>query len=68
MRTSPNLSASLHWVQGELAQSLQRVRSLIEQRIEAPEDPLPLKQAVVELHQVRGTAAMIQFRILGDKS
>lgn len=60
MQTTPNLSASLHWVQGELAQSLQRVRSLIEQRIEAPEDPAPLKLAVVELHQVRGTAAMIQ--------
>jgi chemosensory pili system protein ChpA (sensor histidine kinase/response regulator) len=57
---TPNPLSSLHWVQGELAQSLTRARTLIEQHMEAPKNQLPLQQAVVELHQVRGTAAMIQ--------
>ena len=60
MSTNPSLLSSLHWVQGELAQSLTRVRTLIEQHMEAPANQLPLQQAVVELHQVRGTASMIQ--------
>ena len=60
MSANPSLASSLHWVQGELAQSLTRVRALIEQHMEAPESQLPLQQAVVELHQVRGTASMIQ--------
>ncbi|HEU5282462.1 MAG TPA: Hpt domain-containing protein, partial [Burkholderiales bacterium] len=53
--------SSLHWVQGELAQSLNRVRTLLEQHMETPTNQLPLQQAVVELHQVRGTASMMQF-------
>ena len=61
MSANPNLMSSLHWVQGELAQSLNRVRTLIEQHMESsPNNQLPLQQAVVELHQVRGTASMIQ--------
>ena len=60
MSANPNLLASLHWVQGELAQSLTRVRTLVEQHMETPANQLPLQQAVVELHQVRGTASMIQ--------
>jgi chemosensory pili system protein ChpA (sensor histidine kinase/response regulator) len=59
--SNPNLLSSLHWVQGELAQSLGRVRTLVEQHMESsPDNQLPLQQAVVELHQVRGTASMIQ--------
>lgn len=60
MSANPSLLSSLHWVQGELVQSLTRVRTLIEQHMEAPDSQLPLQQAVVELHQVRGTASMIQ--------
>jgi chemosensory pili system protein ChpA (sensor histidine kinase/response regulator) len=61
MSANPNLLSSLHWVQGELAQSLTRVRTLVETHMESsPDNQLPLQQAVVELHQVRGTASMIQ--------
>jgi len=61
MSANPDLRSNLHWVQGELAQSLARVRALIEQHMESsPDNQLPLQQAVVELHQVRGTASMIQ--------
>ncbi|HUS24972.1 MAG TPA: Hpt domain-containing protein [Candidatus Binatia bacterium] len=60
MSAHPNLMSSLHWVQAELGQSLHRVRTQIEQYMEAPANSLPLQQAIVELHQVRGTAAMIQ--------
>ncbi|MGH8443374.1 MAG: Hpt domain-containing protein [Nevskiaceae bacterium] len=62
MSASPSgAQSSLHWVQGELAQSLNRVRTLLEQHMETPANQLPLQQAVVELHQVRGTASMMQF-------
>lgn len=61
MSANPNPQSSLHWVQGELAQSLNRVRTLLEQHMETPGNQLPLQQAVVELHQVRGTASMMQF-------
>ena len=50
----------LHWVRGELDQSLSRARALIENHSEKPGDGLLLQQAYVELHQVRGTASMIQ--------
>jgi chemosensory pili system protein ChpA (sensor histidine kinase/response regulator) len=60
MSANPDISTNLHWVQGELVQSLSRVRGFIEQHMETPASPLPLQQAVVELHQVRGTADMIQ--------
>ena len=56
----PQLASSLHWVRGELEQSVTRARSLIEQYIENDTDGLPLQQAYVELHQVRGTATMIR--------
>lgn len=56
----PSLAGGLHWIRGELDQSLSRARALIEQYLDSPEDQLPLQQAAVELHQVRGTAAMIQ--------
>ena len=54
------ITNGLQWVRGELDQSLARARGLIEQYIENPKDMLPLQQAFVELHQMRGTAAMIQ--------
>lgn len=60
VQSRPSLAGGLHWVRGELDQSLARARGLIEQYMDAPEDQLPLQQAAVELHQVRGTAAMIQ--------
>ncbi|HEY0974207.1 MAG TPA: Hpt domain-containing protein [Solimonas sp.] len=56
----PQLANGLHWVRGELEQSITRARSLIEQYIENDAEPLPLQQAYVELHTVRGTSAMIQ--------
>ncbi|WP_020648541.1 hybrid sensor histidine kinase/response regulator [Solimonas variicoloris] len=59
-RLKPAAFSGLHWVRGELDQSVARARSLIEQHVENPADPLPLQQAYVELHQVRGTAAMIR--------
>ena len=59
-RLKPTAVSGLHWVRGELDQSVARARSLIEQHVENPGEPLPLQQAYVELHQVRGTAAMIR--------
>jgi len=59
-RLRPNIANGLHWVRGEIEQSLSRVRTLVEQHAENASDPLPLQQAFVELHQVRGTAGMIQ--------
>ncbi|HEX4894755.1 MAG TPA: Hpt domain-containing protein [Solimonas sp.] len=56
----PQLVNGLHWVRGELEQSVSRARALIEQHAENGGDALPLQQAFVELHQVRGTSAMIQ--------
>jgi chemosensory pili system protein ChpA (sensor histidine kinase/response regulator) len=56
----PQLASGLQWVRGELEQSVVRARSLIEQHIEDPGDAMPLEQAFVELHQVRGTATMIR--------
>jgi chemosensory pili system protein ChpA (sensor histidine kinase/response regulator) len=56
----PQLANGLRWVRGELEQSIGRARGLIEQHVENGDDPLPLQQALNELHQVRGTAAMIQ--------
>ena len=56
----PQLANGLHWVRGELEQSITRARSLIEQFVENNADPMPLQQAYVELHTVRGTSAMIQ--------
>src|SRR3546814_3982724 len=57
---SSDVCSSDLWVRGELDQSVTRARSLIEQHLDNPDDPLPLQQAYVELHQVRGTAAMIR--------
>lgn len=59
-RLKPTPISGLHWVRGELDQSVARARALIEQHVENPDEPLPLQQAYVELHQVRGTAAMIR--------
>ena len=53
-------NSGLHWVRAEFDQSLTRARTLIEYHIENPEDLLPLQQALVELHSLRGTASMIQ--------
>ncbi len=65
-RLRPNVVNGLHWVRGEIEQSLSRVRALIEQYIESPTDALPLQQSFVELHQVRGTAGMIQCHGLAE--
>lgn len=65
-RLRPNVVNGLHWVRGEIEQSLSRVRALIEQYIESPNDALPLQQSFVELHQVRGTAGMIQCHGLAE--
>jgi chemosensory pili system protein ChpA (sensor histidine kinase/response regulator) len=51
---------ALQWVKGELDQSVLRVRQAIEAYLENTQDPLPLQRAVVELHQVRGTLAMVR--------
>lgn len=59
-RLRANTANGLHWVRGEIEQSLTRVRTLVEQHAEGSTDPLPMQQAFVELHQVRGTAGMIQ--------
>jgi chemosensory pili system protein ChpA (sensor histidine kinase/response regulator) len=56
----PLIGNGLHWVRHEFDQSLTRARTLIEYHIENPADLLPLQQALVELHTVRGTANMIQ--------
>jgi len=53
-------SNGLHWVRAEFDQSLTRARTLIEFHVENSEDMLPLQQALVELHTLRGTASMIQ--------
>lgn len=53
-------NSGLHWVRTEFDQSLTRARTLIEYHIDNPEDLLPLQQALVELHSLRGTASMIQ--------
>ncbi len=53
-------NSGLHWVRSEFDQSLTRARTLIEYHIENADDMLPLQQALVELHTLRGTASMIQ--------
>ena len=62
MTSDPRISLNngLQWVRSEFDQSLTRARTLIEHHIENPEDMLPLQQALVELHTLRGTASMIQ--------
>ncbi|MEW6166806.1 MAG: Hpt domain-containing protein [Pseudomonadota bacterium] len=59
-RPRPQLIAGIHWVRGEIEQSLARARALIDHYAESGGEALQLQQAYVELHQVRGTAAMIQ--------
>src|SRR3546814_8059754 len=58
-RLKPVTVNGLHWVRGELDQSVTRARSLIEQHHENPDDPLQQQKAYVELHQVSGTAEQI---------
>ena len=50
----------LYWVEAEFEQSFKRARALIEQAIENPGERAGLHQAAVELHQVAGTATMVQ--------
>ncbi|MEQ1438661.1 Hpt domain-containing protein [Fontimonas sp. SYSU GA230001] len=59
-RQRPQLIAGIHWVRGEIEQSIARARGLIDHYAESGGDPLQLQQAYNELDQVRGTAAMIQ--------
>ncbi len=55
-----DVSNSLHWLRGELEQSLARVRDHIEQSMERDDADLLLQKCVVELHQIRGIATVIQ--------
>ncbi|HEY1076645.1 MAG TPA: hypothetical protein VGE51_08135, partial [Fontimonas sp.] len=59
-RQELQVSAGIHWVRGEIEQSITRARTLIDHYAESGGNPLQLQQAYLELHQVRGTAAMIQ--------
>lgn len=59
-RQRPQLIAGIHWVRGEIEQSIARARGLIDHYAESGGDALQLQQAYTELDQVRGSAAMIQ--------
>jgi chemosensory pili system protein ChpA (sensor histidine kinase/response regulator) len=50
----------LRWTRTELDQNLARARQLIEQSLESRSDPLPLQDAAALLHEVRGSANLIQ--------
>jgi chemosensory pili system protein ChpA (sensor histidine kinase/response regulator) len=56
----PHMANGLHWVRGEIEQSLNRARGALEQYLEAPEDTVHLDVAAEELRLVRGTVGMIQ--------
>ena len=56
----PQIANGLHWVRGEIEQSLSRARGALEQYLEYPEDTHHLDVAAEELHLVRGTVGMIQ--------
>lgn len=59
-RFSDHVPAGLLAVRGELDESLDRARRGFEQYVESPEDASPLHHAALELHQIRGTASIIQ--------
>jgi len=50
----------LHWLRAELDLSLGRVRDNIDQSLERGDDELLLQKCVVELHQIRGIATVVQ--------
>lgn len=56
----PQIANGLHWVRGEIEQSLNRARGALEQYLEAPEETQHLDVAAEELRLVRGTVGMIQ--------
>ena len=56
----PQVANGLHWVRGEIEQSLSRARGALEQYLEAPEETQHLDVAAEELRLVRGTVGMIQ--------
>ncbi|MDB5977770.1 MAG: putative histidine kinase related protein, partial [Nevskia sp.] len=56
----PQIANGLHWVRGEIEQSLSRARGALEQYLESPEEKHHLDVAAEELHLVRGTVGMIQ--------
>ena len=56
----PQIANGLHWVRGEIEQSLSRARGALEQYLESPEEKQHLDVAAEELHLVRGTVGMIQ--------
>jgi len=56
----PHMANGLHWVRGEIEQSLNRARGALEQYLDAPEDKQHLEVAAEELRLVRGTVGMIQ--------
>ena len=56
----PPIANGLHWVRGEIEQSLSRARGALEQYLESPEEKHHLDVAAEELHLVRGTVGMIQ--------
>jgi chemosensory pili system protein ChpA (sensor histidine kinase/response regulator) len=53
--------SSLHTLRQELDQSLLRARQAVEQYVEEPDDRSPLEQAALELHQIQGSASVIQY-------
>jgi len=53
--------SSLHTLRQELDQSLLRARRAVEQYVEEPDDRSPLEQAALELHQIQGSASVIQY-------
>lgn len=57
---SPETSNGLYWLRGELERSLTRIREQIDHYLEHRDDPLPLQRTIVDLHQVRGIATVVQ--------
>ena len=56
----PQMANGLHWVKGEIEQSLSRARTALEQYLEAPDQKQHLELATEELRLVRGTVGMIE--------
>ena len=64
-RQRPQLIAGIHWVRGEIEQSIARARGLIDHYAESGGDALQLQQAYTELDQVRAHVAIHLFQARG---
>lgn len=53
-------TSGLPWVREELDNSVDRVRLALEEYSEEPDDALLLQRGVVDLHQIAGTASVVQ--------